>query len=424
MSFFTSAPSTHKTQAPRRLGHSAMAPTILRGSDKIAVRIWHICVPLPMKNLILPLLLLSTLTMFAQNEKEILYVGTFSIRDSKGIYVYELNRAKGSVTLIQTITDLPSPSFLAIHPSGNYLYSVNRGAVNGEPSGSASAFRIDRKTGKLTFINHVSSFGKEPCHITVDKTGEWAFISNYNEGNLVVVHIHQDGSLGAVSDSKKYYGNSVNKFRQEQPHIHSAQVSADNRFLFVSDLGTDKIYSYTIDVKNGRIQPTSSGEATASPGAGPRHLAIHPGGKFAFSAQELTSTVGVYAIDPYTGNLKLLRDTVRSLPTGAKEVNTSADIHTDRRGKFLYLSNRGEDLISIFEIKPDGNLLLKGNQKTRGKTPRNFLVDNKGRFLWVANQNSDNITIFRINPKTGMLTFTGQEIKVPSPVCIKQISLK
>ncbi len=378
-----------------------------------------------MKKLIVVFALLIPACAFSQPKKEIIYVGTYAIRESKGIYVFELNRAKGTLKLIQTIVDRSSPSFLAIHPSGKYLYSVNSSPIEGhEGSGSASSFSIDQKTGKLTFINHVSSFGDGPCHIAVDWNGDWAFVSNYNEGNLVVLPIFEDGSLGAPSDSKKYSGKSVNKFRQEKPHIHSARISKDNKFVYVSDLGTDKIYTYSIDAVNGKISPAEKSEVSVAPGAGPRHFALHPTGNFAYSAEELTSTVGVFSVDRTTGALTILQDTVKSLPQTFTGINTSAEIQTNPSGSFLYMSNRGADILSVFTIDPAGTIRLVGTQSTMGKTPRNFLVDRRGKFIWVANQNSDAVTIFRINGKTGMPVFTGNRVKVPSPVCIRHLILK
>lgn len=365
-----------------------------------------------------------SLNIFAQSGKEILYVGTFNVRESKGIYVYEFNRAKGSLKLIQTITDQESPSFLDIHPNGKFLYSVNRGAVEGyENSGSATTYTIDRKTGKLTFLNHVSSHGQGPCHISIDKAGEWAFVSNYSEGNFVVLPVLQDGTLGAAMDAKKYTGNSVNRLRQDQPHIHSARLSKDNKYIYVSDLGTDKIYNYTIDLKKGRLNPALQPEVTVAPGAGPRHFTFHPTGKFAYSAEELSSSVCVFSVNPATGALTILQDTVRSLPKGFKDPNTSADIHTDPKGKFLYLSNRGHDALAIYSIGASGKVKLIGHQKTLGKTPRNFMVDPKGKYILVANQDTDSIVVFKVNQKTGLLTPTGKQIKVPSPVCLKLLTL-
>lgn len=378
-----------------------------------------------MKTIILTCSVLLSVALQAQPRKEIMYVGTYSIRNSKGIYVFEVNRTNGNLKLLQSVPGLESPTFLELHPSGKFLYSVNRQPVRpGEAFGSASAFAINPKTGKLSLINSVSSYGKDPCHITLDKTGQWAFISNYGEGNLVVLPVMEDGSLGAPSDSKKYFGKSANRFRQDQPHIHSAEVSADNRFLYVSDLGTDKVYAYRIDLTKGKIIPLDKNELSFAPGAGPRHFTFHPKGGYAYVAEELTSSVAVLGRDKTNGTLTLLQDTVRSLPAGTKEINTAADIHTDPSGRFLYLSNRGLDVISIFTIQPNGLLELRGQEKTRGKTPRNFLVDAKGRFVWVANQNSDNITVFRIHPREGSLTYNKLQVSVPSPVCLKQLVLK
>lgn len=359
-------------------------------------------------------------TAFAQQAKEILYVGTYSVRDSKGIYVFEFNRAKGSLKLIQTIEDVESPSYMEIHPNGQYLYAVNGGSISPDDNGgSVTAYTIDQKTGKLTFLNHVSSQGKGPCHISIDKTGEWVFISNYSESNFVVLPILQDGSLGAAFDAKKYSGTGPNKERQEQPHIHSATLAGSNKFIYVSDLGTDNIYTYSIDLKEGKINPAAPPATTVVPGAGPRHFAFHPSGKFAYSAEELTSTVAAFAVNQTTGALTILQDTVRSLPKTFKEFNKAADIHTDPQGKFLYMSNRGHDALAIYNIGTNGKIKLAGYQKTLGKTPRNFLVDPKGKYVLVANQDSDNIVIFKANAKTGLLTYTKNQAKVPSPVCLK-----
>lgn len=369
--------------------------------------------------LVFALLILASSAALTQPKKELLYVGTYSIRNSQGIYVFEFNRAKNTLQLVQTISTVNSPNFLALAPDGKHLYSINHGSVAGhDKSGSASSFNINPKTGKLTLLNQVPSYGLGPCHIALDKKGEWAFISNYLEGNLVVLPVLQDGSLGSASDSKKYYGNSVNKFRQDQPHIHSATVSADNRFVYVADLGTDKIYTYALDAQNGRLISTDF-DVSLTPGAGPRHLTLHPNGQLLYCAEELTSTVGILQRDVASGALKVLQDTVASLPPMFKEPNTSADIHTDPKGKFLYMSNRGHDALTLYYVQSSGKLTLGGYFKTMGKTPRNFIIDPTGKFLLVANQDGDNIVIFRINPQTGKLTYTGQQVKVPSPVCLQ-----
>ena len=359
----------------------------------------------------------------AQQKKEILYVGTFSVRGSQGIYAFSFDRAKRTLKLLQTVPSLESPSYLTIHPSGKFLYSVNRGRADvADNGGSVSAYGIDPVSGKLSGIGHRSSYGDDPCHITIDNTGKYAFISNYNRGNLVVLQLFDDGVIGSPSDAKKYVGHSINTARQESPHIHSATISPDNRFLYVADLGTDKIYIYEFNADNGTLTPAKTPEVTVNRGSGPRHFTIHPNGKFAYLAEELTSTVCTFSLNKTTGALAVIEDTVRSLPSGFAGNNTSADIHTDVNGNYLYVSNRGLNSLSIFSIAPNGKLALKDHQET-GKTPRNFLVDPKGEFVFVASQDDDTITMYRVNSKTGKLVAVGKPVKVPSPVCLKMLAL-
>ena len=376
------------------------------------------------KLLVVIFILLSIQAADAQTKKEILYVGTFSVRGSKGIYAYTFNRAKRTLTLLQEVPSLESPSYIAIHPAKKFLYAVNRGKADvGDHGGSISAYGIDPITGRLSGINHKPSYGEGPCHVAIDKSGKFAFVSHYGDGNLTIMSLFKDGSVGGVSDAKKYSGNSINATRQESPHIHSVVLSNDNKFLYVMDLGTDKIYIYDFNEADGTVKPAAMPEVTVTPGAGPRHFTIHPSGNFAYLAEELTSTVGVFAVDKITGGLTILQDSVVSLPENYTDKNTSADIHTDVAGKFLYMSNRGADVLTIYSVSDDGKISLIGHQPTGGKTPRNFLVDPKGEYLFVAHQDSDDIVIFRINQKTGKLTQVGKPVKVSSPVCLKLLTL-
>lgn len=378
-----------------------------------------------MKKVLLLLSIISCWSLVeAQSKKEILYVGTFSVRGSQGIYAYTFNRAKQTLTLLQGVPSLESPSFLTIHPSKKFLYSVNRGKADvTDQGGSVSAYGIDPVTGRLSGINHKSSYGDGPCYIEVDKTGKYIFVPHYSEGNLTVLSLFKDGSVGGVSDAKKYTGNSIHPERQQSPHIHAAVISQDNKFLYVMDLGTDKIYIYEFNATEGTLQPASMSEISVVPGAGPRHFTFHPSGNFAYLVEELTSTIGVFSVDKTTGGLTILQDSVKSLPENFAEQNTAADIHTSVGGKYLYMSNRGANVLSIFTIGDDGKITLIGHQSTGGKVPRNFLVDPKGEFIFAANQDTDTINIFRINPKTGKLTEVGKPVKVPSPVCLKILTL-
>lgn len=355
----------------------------------------------------------------AQSNKEIMYVGTYSVRGSEGVYVFEFDRKAGTMQQIQAVSNAKSPSFLALHPSGNYVYSVNEAAQAGpNREGAVSSYTIDRATGKLTFRNSQSSMGGGPCHVSVDQTGKTAFVSNYGGGSLAVLPINADGTLGASTDSVQNTGTGPNAKRQEKSHVHSAILSPDNRFVYVSDLGTDKLHIYEVDAKASSVKPAKMAYISVKPGSGPRHFTFHPNGKYAYLVEELTSAVAVFSRDAQTGALTLLDDNVKTLPADFTGGNTSADIHIDPSGKFLYQSNRGHNSLAIFAIGNDGKLTKVGNQPTEGKTPRNFLIDPKGDFVFVAHQDTDNITIFRRDQKTGKLTYTGQSVNVPAPVCI------
>jgi 6-phosphogluconolactonase len=375
------------------------------------------------KTLLFLFFFLVVLSVQAQ-PKEIVYVGTFSVRGSEGIYVYAFERSTGTLQLIQTMNTLESPTFLALHPSGKFLYSVNRGAVPGQKnSGSVSAWSIDQGSGKLTLLNHKPSYGNGPCHVSTDHTGKLVFISNYVEGNLVVFPLAADGSLGECVDSIRFTGKGIHKERQDKPHIHSATPSPDNRFLFVADLGTDRIYSFEVNLPSGHLTPAQRPYTEVKPGSGPRHFTFHPDGKHAYLAEELTSSVASFAYQKKTGTLELTEDQVMALPSGFNGTNSSADIHTDVSGKFLMMSNRGHESISVYTIEKNGKIKLIKAVNTEGQKPRNFLVDEKNEFVFVAHQDTDNIMLFKWNPKEGELTSTGFQVKVPSPVCLKMLTI-
>ncbi len=357
--------------------------------------------------------------MQAQSGNEIMYVGTYSVRGSEGIYVFAFDRKAGTMQPVQSVSNAKSPSFLALHPTGRFLYSVNEAAQAGpNNAGDVSDYAVDRATGKLTFLNSQSSMGRGPCHVSIDQTGKTAFVSNYGGGSLGVLPLNGDGTLGASTDSVQNAGSGPNAGRQEAPHVHSAVVAPDNRFVYVSDLGTDKLHILQMDTKTSTVKPAQTPFVTVKPGSGPRHFTFHPNGKFAYLVEELTSSVAAFSRDAKTGALTLIQDGVATLPTGFSGQNTSADIHIDPAGKFLYQSNRGANTLAIFAIGTDGKLTKVGDQPTEGKTPRNFLIDPRGEFVFVANQDTDNIVIFRRDQATGKLTFTGQSVKVPAPVCV------
>lgn len=351
---------------------------------------------------------------------DIIYAGTSSTRGSKGIYVFEFDRIQGKLRELQTLTEGNSPGFLALSPDRGMLYSIYGKGTLTDGNGSVMAFRIDRATGLLTKVNEQSAGGKGPAHISVDPKGRFVYVSNYGDGTLSVLPINKDGSLAIASDFIKHSGSSIVVGRQEAPHIHSAIPSADGKFLYVSDLGIDKIMIYKVDDK-GKLSPAEVPFSTSTPGSGPRHFTIHPNGKFAYSAEELSSTVASFRINKKNGALIPL-ERVNMLPQGFNESNSAADIHFSPDGNFLYASNRGHESLVIYRVNSrNGMLTLVGHEGTGGKHPRNFMIDKKGEFALTANQNTDNVVIFRRDKITGKLMPTGEQVKVPAVICLIQL---
>jgi 6-phosphogluconolactonase len=370
-----------------------------------------------------PLLLLSPSQTSAKAPAKgqyIAYIGTYTTKTtSKGIYAYRFDASKGQLTPIGVAAETVDPSFLAVHPNGKYLYAVNEiGNFNGEVSGAVSSFAIDAKTGSLKFLNQVPTRGAGPCYVSLDKTGAFVLVANYDSGSIASFPVHFDGSLGTASGFVQHSGSGPNKERQEGPHAHWIGTSPDNRFALAVDLGLDQVIVYGFDGSTGVFAPRLSGFAKVKPGSGPRHLAFSPNGKFAYVLSEIASTVTVFSYQAKTGDLSTLQ-VISTLPADFSRPNDAAEIAISPSGKFLYTSNRGHDSIAIFAINPKkGTLKSLGHVLTGGKTPRHFAIDPTGSYLLAENKDSNTVVVFHIDPATGSLTPTGQTIDVPSPVCI------
>jgi len=356
----------------------------------------------------------------------LVYVGTYTEGGSasKGIYAYRFEADAGKLTPIGLAVETTNPSFLAVHPNHRFLYSVNEVTTyKGEKSGAVSAFTIDQATGKLTLINQVASKGADPCYITVDKTGKYVLVANYTGGSIAVLPVLEDGRLGEASAFVQHTGHGTNPQRQEGPHAHSIDLSPDNRYAIVDDLGLDQTLVYKFDSARGTLTLNAPPFAKADTGAGPRHFAFHPSGRFAYVINEMGSTVSVFAFDGTAGLLRPLQ-TISTLPNGFAAHNDDAEIEVHASGKFLYASNRGHDSIAVFAIDADkGTLKLIQDVPTKGQNPRHFEIAPGGKLLFVANEKSDNIVIFRIDQQTGLLRPTGEVLDVAQPVCVKFVPI-
>lgn len=375
------------------------------------------------------LFVFSALCSAGARGKYLFYVGTYTNEESsksKGIYAYRYDAATGEITPLGLAAETTNPSWIAIHPNGRFLYAVNEvGDYKGPNARAVRAFRIDRATGKLTFLNQVATGGADPCYVTVDKTGKWVLVANYTGGSVAVFPILADGQLDVASDFVQHTGHGTNPERQEAPHAHSIDLSPDNRFAFVDDLGLDEVLVYKFDSANGKLTPNDPPFVKVDPGAGPRHFALRPDGKFAYLISEMQGTVTVLGADLAAGRFHRVQ-TVSTLPNGFKGLIEDAEVEVHPSGKFLYASNRGEgNSIAVFAIdSAKGTLTTVEYTSTNGKTPRSFEIDPTGKFLFAENEKSNDIVVFKIDADTGRLTPSGKVLDVPEPVCLKFLAVE
>ena len=365
-------------------------------------------------------LLLSVLgcTLQGQNAKTYLFVGTYTDgKADKGIYIYEFITQTGNLKEVTTGQKLVNPSFLTLSSSGEYVYACTETKLPGE--GSVSAFKFDSIEGGLTLLNTQKSGGENPVYLTVSPDNKYVVNANYTAGSVSVFKSKADGRLMPYQQLVKFQGKGPNHRRQESAHIHAAVFSPDFAYLFFPDLGSDKIKVYRFDGQQNQVlEEMSAHDYTAEPGSGPRHMIFHPNARFAYCIEELSGTIAVFRYaDGKLNNIQ--RIFAYSKP---QEEYSGADIHISPDGLYLYASNRGENenTIAIFSIDGvSGSLTLVGHQDSYGKLPRNFAIDPTGQFLIVANQLTNNLVVFKRDLKTGLLTYTGEEVRVPRPSCLK-----
>ncbi len=355
--------------------------------------------------------LLASMALSAQaQEKYRVYFGTYTGKDSKGIYQSELNLKDGSLSAPKLAGETSSPSFLAFHPSQKFLYAVN------ESDAKVSAFAIDAKSGQLTYLNSQPSQGGAPCHLVVDPSGKNVLAANYSGGSCICFPVGADGNLGQASSFQQHVGPKKNG--------HSIHVDKANKFALCCDLGLDQVIIYAFDSSKGTLSPHSV--FNTPKGAGPRHFAWHPDGKTAYVNGE--SDMTVIACD-YNADKGVLtqKQVLSTLPKDVvKKGGSTAETVVHPTGKFAYVSNRDPyNSIAIFSIDPQTHeLKAVGHQSTGVKTPRNFAIEPTGQFMLVANQSGGNVIVFRINQATGELIPTESSVSIATPVCVRFMEIK
>ncbi len=370
---------------------------------------------------VLTLLIADSSELFAQpGTKSIIYAGSSSARGSKGIYVLEFDQQKGTLKELQTVTEGSSPGFLAFSPNKDFLYSIYGKGTIEDGNGAVMSFKIDPFSGFLTKVNEQSVGGKGAAHISIDPKGRFAYTANYGDASVTVFPINSDGTLAKASDYVKHTGSSINPQRQTRPYPHSSIPSADGKFLYVSDLGTDRIVIYEV-VNGGKLKPAAVPFVQVPAGSGPRHFKIHKNGNFAYSVDELSNTIVAFKVNKKTGALTII-ERLSMLPEGYSEVTYASDVHFSPDNKFIYATNRGHESLVIYEVNAKtGKLKMIGHESTGGKHPRNFMISKSGEYVLVGNTNTDNVVVFNRDTKTGLLKPNGVQHTIPAVSCLIEL---
>ena len=346
------------------------------------------------------------------------WIGTSAAAPSKGIYHCTLDREHGGLSQPVLAAEIVGPGFLAMHPSGSHLYAV--GSLDEVPSVAAYAINKSDDRPTLKLVNSLPVGDGAACHVAVDPRGRTLLTAQYGSGSVAAFSLNPDGSLNERTTLVRHEGGSgVDASRQSKPHAHWIGFSPDNRFVYVPDLGLDKVMIYRHDANQATIQP--SGSARVPAGGGPRHMKFHPNGKWAYVLNELALSVTKFNHNPETGELTP-RQTIPTVPKTelTKELTASAsEIRIHPNGKFLYSANRGHDTITAFRIQPEsGDLAVIEIQNARAAEPRNFNLDPSGKWMLVAGQYSHTLGVFTVDPTTGTLQYSRNIIHTPAPICV------
>ncbi|MGI5439515.1 lactonase family protein [Streptomyces shenzhenensis] len=333
-----------------------------------------------------------------------LYLGTYTSAEGggTGIGLARYDPATGAVTGSGTLTGVADPSYLAAHPDGRTLYAVDE-----RTNGAVTAVRrADRR-----ILGSRGTGGAAPCHLSVHPSGRWLLSANYGSGSVAVHPIDASGALGERTALVTHSGPPGPG--QQGPHAHQFVTGPDGGHVLAVDLGTDSVHSYRLDLTRGTL--TEVGRAHTRPGAGPRHLAFHPGGRFAYLANEVDDTVAVCPYDADTGRLRI--GAPQSTGSGAG-TNYPAQILVTADGAFAYLANRGHNSLARYAVEADGaRLRLLDTVPVAGDFPRQIAFSPDGRLLFAANQRSGTVSVFHVDAADGGLRLAGEPFASPVAVC-------
>ena len=341
-----------------------------------------------------------------------IFFGTHSSGPGIGFSLSRFDTQTGGLTKPEILMEAKEPAFFVIHPDGKHLYTCNSGLP-----GEISAYAVDSTTRHLRLLNKKPSDGGDPSYISLDKTGRYALVANYQGGNICVYAIQANGSLGIRTAFVQHTGKSINPERQTHAYAHSIICDPTNRFVLVADLGLDKVFVYRFNEKGGLLSPNDPPFVSVKPGSGPRHVKFHPNGKWIYVINEMGSTVTCFNWDGSKGVLNEFQNS-STLPKDFTDSSTCAELEVHPNGKFLYCSNRGHNSIAVFAIdQTNGSLTLIQHIPTQGKSPRNFEFDPTGKWIICTNHGSNNAVVFRVDGVAGTLKRVGEPVQVPNPFC-------
>ncbi|MFU1792667.1 lactonase family protein [Paenibacillus azoreducens] len=351
--------------------------------------------------------------MTMENNRMLVFVGSYAEESTGGVYVYEFDEKLGEVARLDQVSGLKNPTFLNLDTKQRRLYVISETAAeDGSKRSDAVSFHILPEEGKLREINRANALNGPSCHIQRSADNRYLTLASYHKGSISLVELKADGSVGPVLDIRNHQGQGL----EQKSHVHSSFYSPDQRFLFVCDLGLDTIFIYRIDSGEGKL--VLHGEAKVTQGAGPRHLTFHPNGKFAYVINELDSTVTAFSYDADQGALTEI-ETVSTLPEGTTVDNGCAEITISEDGRFLYGSNRGHDSIVVYAVDPAaGRLNVIQHVSVEGKHPRHFSIVPGGRYVLAVNRDTNNLTVFARDGESGKLSYTGKSYEISKPVCV------
>lgn len=344
-----------------------------------------------------------------------IYIGTYTKKEghvngqAEGIYTVYQNSKTGVLEMGETVAEATNPSFVKTSGNKRFLYAVSELGPGDGPAGLIYSYRINSDYS-LEETGSISTESFAPCYIAEDRLGNYVFVANYVGGVVMMYSKKENGSLEKQQ--------RVILENPDESHPHSVNISEDNKYVYIPDLGNDRIWIFSLNSEEGKLEPHNTPFIQLSEGAGPRHFTFSKNGDFAYSINELNGSISSFKIEP-NGNLTHLED-ISSLPDDFTGKNSAADIHLHPSGKFLYASNRGHNSIASYRVdEQTGTLKNIDFTSTMGASPRNFAISPNGEFLYVANQDSNNIVQFNIDPGTGELMATGQQLKIKTPVCIE-----